>query len=44
MVSHTLINIVQVIIWWAGLIRGAVSIALAFKQVVYVFNSDLFSI
>ncbi|KAL6284140.1 hypothetical protein ACE6H2_015069 [Prunus campanulata] len=25
----------QVIIWWAGLIRGAVSIALAFKQFTY---------
>ncbi|KAK4767798.1 hypothetical protein SAY87_002939 [Trapa incisa] len=27
----------QVIIWWAGLMRGAVSIALAFKQVHHVF-------
>ena len=26
-------KIVQIIIWWAGLMRGAVSIALAFKQV-----------
>lgn len=25
--------LMQVIIWWAGLMRGAVSIALAFKQV-----------
>ncbi|CAJ1944594.1 unnamed protein product [Sphenostylis stenocarpa] len=25
----------QIIIWWAGLIRGAVSIALAFKQFTY---------
>ncbi|KAI4320811.1 hypothetical protein MLD38_034256 [Melastoma candidum] len=25
----------QVIIWWAGLIRGAVSVALAFKQYTY---------
>ncbi|KAK4778681.1 hypothetical protein SAY86_006209 [Trapa natans] len=31
MVSHNN-SLVQVIIWWAGLMRGAVSIALAFKQ------------
>ncbi|KAL0560714.1 hypothetical protein IC582_001127 [Cucumis melo] len=27
----------QIIIWWAGLMRGAVSIALAFKQVNLFF-------
>jgi hypothetical protein len=26
-------SLLQVIIWWAGLMRGAVSIALAFNQV-----------
>lgn len=31
----------QVIIWWAGLIRGAVSIALAFKQACVFFLLQL---
>lgn len=36
-------EIVQIIIWWAGLMRGAVSIALAFKQVSLSFWLELFT-
>jgi hypothetical protein len=30
-------QLLQIIIWWAGLMRGAVSIALAFNQVIHAF-------
>ncbi len=32
--------VIQVIIWWAGLMRGAVSIALAYNKVTF----DLFDL
>jgi len=37
-----MILVVQVIVWWAGLMRGAVSIALAYNKVNFVF--DLFDL
>lgn len=34
---------VQVIIWWSGLMRGAVSMALAYNQVNSLLAKELFA-
>ncbi|GAA0158668.1 secondary carrier transporter [Lithospermum erythrorhizon] len=37
--AHEKINIrQQVVIWWAGLMRGAVSMALAYNKVLYIYS------